>query len=148
MVILVPPNRQESTRSCHTHLSVTMKHHPSVLNQHCPSRRVLDIVADKWAVIVIYALSQGTRRFGELQRQVEGVSQKMLTQTLRGMERDGLVHRRVYAVVPPRVEYSLTPLGETLVAPLRALCGWAEAHLWEVERARESYDEAAAGTPA
>jgi DNA-binding HxlR family transcriptional regulator len=147
MVILLPPDRQESTRSYHTHPAVTMKQPPSVLSQHCPSRRVLDMVADKWAVIVIHSLARGTRRFGELQREVEGVSQKMLTQTLRGMERDGLVHRRVYAVVPPRVEYSLTPLGETLVAPLGALCAWAEQHLWEVERARTAYDEAAA-TPA
>lgn len=109
-----------------------------VLSPHCASRKVLDLVADKWAVIVIYVLSRGTRRFGALQREVGGVSQKVLTQTLRGLERDGLVERKVYPVVPPRVEYSLSPLGETLVEPLSALCRWAEEHLWEVERARQA----------
>ena len=108
-----------------------------VCREQCGSRQVLDLIADKWAVIVIYVLARGTRRFGELQRTVAGVSQKMLTQTLRGLERDGLVERKVYAVIPPRVEYSLSPLGETLVAPLSALCRWAEEHFWEVERARE-----------
>ena len=107
-----------------------------VCSEHCGSRRVLDLVADKWAVIVIYVLANGTRRFGELQRTVGGVSQKMLTQTLRGLERDGLVELNVYPVIPPRVEYSLSPLGETLVGPLAALCRWAEEHFWEVERAR------------
>ena len=110
----------------------------NVLSEHCGSRRVLDLVADKWAVIVIYVLSGGTLRFGELQRAASGVSQKMLTQTLRGLERDGLVERKVYPAIPPRVEYSLSPLGETLVEPLSALCRWAEDHMWEVERAREA----------
>lgn len=115
----------------------------NVCSEMCGSRQVLDLIADKWAVIVIYVLSGGTRRFGELQRGVEGVSQKMLTQTLRGLERDGLVERKVYAVIPPRVEYSLSPLGETLVEPLSALCRWAEEHYWEVERARAAQAEAA-----
>ena len=115
-----------------------------VCSETCGSRRVLDLVADKWAVIVIYVLARGTRRFGELQRAVGGVSQKMLTQTLRGLEHDGLVERKVYPVVPPRVEYSLSPLGETLVEPLSALCRWAEDHFWEVERARVAHAEPAA----
>lgn len=109
----------------------------NVRSERCGSRRVLDLVADKWAVIVIYVLSGGTHRFGELQRAVAGVSQKMLTQTLRGLERDGLVERKVYPEVPPRVEYTLSPLGETLVEPLSALCRWAEEHYWEVERSRQ-----------
>ena len=109
----------------------------NVRSERCGSRRVLDLVADKWAVIVIYVLAGGTHRFGELQRAVAGVSQKMLTQTLRGLERDGLVERKVYPEVPPRVEYTLSPLGETLVEPLASLCRWAEEHYWEVERARE-----------
>jgi DNA-binding HxlR family transcriptional regulator len=116
----------------------------NVCSEQCGSRRVLELVADKWAVIVIYVLARGTRRFGELQRAVGGVSQKMLTQTLRGLEHDGLVERKVYPVVPPRVEYSLSPLGETLVEPLSALCGWAEEHFWEVERARAALPQAAA----
>jgi DNA-binding HxlR family transcriptional regulator len=108
-----------------------------VRSERCGSRQVLDLVADKWAVIVIYVLSGGTLRFGELQRAVGGVSQKMLTQTLRALERDGLVERKVYPQVPPRVEYTLSPLGETLVQPLASLCRWAEDHSWEVERARQ-----------
>lgn len=115
-----------------------------VCREECGSRRVLDLVADKWAVIVIYVLARGTRRFGELQRAVGGVSQKMLTQTLRRLERDGLVERKVFPVVPPRVEYSLSPLGETLVTPLTSLCRWAEDHFWEVERARGHAAQAAA----
>jgi len=128
----------------HTALSVTMDARGDVCSERCGSRRVLDLVADKWAVIVIYVLARGTRRFGELQRAVGGVSQKMLTQTLRGLERDGLVERKVYPQVPPRVEYSLSPLGETLVEPLSALCRWAEDHFWEVERARAAQAEPAA----
>ena len=116
-----------------------------VCSERCGSRQVLDLIADKWAVIVIYVLAGGTRRFGELQRTVGGVSQKMLTQTLRGLERDGLVERKVYPVIPPRVEYSLSPLGETLVAPLSALCRWAEEHFWEVERARQESAAEAVG---
>jgi DNA-binding HxlR family transcriptional regulator len=118
---------------------VTMDTRGNVCSELCPSRQVLDLVADKWSVIVIYVLARGKRRFGELQREVGGVSQKMLTQTLRGLERDGLVERKVYPVVPPRVEYSLSPLGETIVEPLAALCRWAEEHLWEVDRARSEY---------
>ena len=120
-----------------------MEQRGNVCSEVCGSRKVLDLVADKWAVIVIYVLARGTRRFGELQRAVGGVSQKVLTQTLRGLERDGLVERKVFPVVPPRVEYSLSPLGETLVEPLSALCRWAEDHFWEVERARVAHAEPA-----
>ncbi|HET7233715.1 MAG TPA: helix-turn-helix domain-containing protein [Longimicrobium sp.] len=117
-------------------MQITVEMRGNVRSERCGSRSVLDLVADKWAVIVIYVLAGGTHRFGELQRAVGGVSQKMLTQTLRGLERDGLVERRVYPEVPPRVEYTLSPLGETLVEPLSSLCRWAEEHYWEVERAR------------
>jgi DNA-binding HxlR family transcriptional regulator len=111
---------------------------PNVLSPHCPTRLVLDLVADKWTTLVIYLLSQGTRRYGELQRGVGGISQKMLTQTLRRLEEDGLVLRVVYPEVPPRVEYSLTELGATLKEPLGALCQWAVAHFHEVEMARKA----------
>jgi DNA-binding HxlR family transcriptional regulator len=116
----------------------------------CPTRRVLDIVADKWTALVIGALARDTRRFQELKREVGGVTQKMLTQTLRSLERDGLVTRRAWATVPPRVEYSLTPLGRTLTEPLAAVRAWAEAHVEEIEAARKAVDarrtrEAAAG---
>jgi DNA-binding HxlR family transcriptional regulator len=115
---------------------------PEVFNAECPSQRVLETIADKWSVIVIYALSTTeTSRYSELQRLISGVSQKMLTQTLRKLERDGLVERQVYPVVPPKVEYSLTPLGKTLTELLKAICKWSESHLNEIEAARLRYDE-------
>jgi DNA-binding HxlR family transcriptional regulator len=110
------------------------------LSATCPKRRVLDIIANKWAALIIGALSNGTRRFQQLRREVEGVTQKMLTQTLRSLERDGLVSRRIYAAVPPRVEYSLTPLGHTFTGPLRVLEVWAEAHVEAVEASRAAWD--------
>src|SRR5512140_3399858 len=111
---------------------------PNVLSAQCPTRLVLDLIADKWTTLVIYLLSGGTRRYGELQRSIGGISQKMLTQTLRRLEADGLVSRTVYAEVPPRTEYSLTELGGTLREPLGALCRWAESHLPAVERSRQA----------
>ena len=112
-----------------------------IFSANCPAQQVLESIADKWTVIVVYVLScKGTMRYGELQRLIGGVSQKMLTQTLRNLERDGLVQRKVYPVVPPKVEYSLTPLGETLTEPLAAICTWAEAHFLELEAARKRYD--------
>lgn len=112
----------------------------SVCNAQCPSRQVLDLIADKWAAIIIYRLSKGTKRYNELQKEIGGISQKMLTQTLRNLERDGIVNRMVYPVIPPMVEYSLMPLGETLIEPLSQLCKWAETHIPEVEKARDKYD--------
>jgi DNA-binding HxlR family transcriptional regulator len=111
---------------------------PNVLDQNCESRQALDRIADKWSVLVVYALADGPRRHGELMRMIEGISQKMLTQTLRSMERDGLVERKVMNQIPPHVEYSLTPLGTTLKEPLVAICAWAMEHLPEVQRAREA----------
>jgi DNA-binding HxlR family transcriptional regulator len=113
-----------------------------VLRHKDGARQVLDLIADKWAVLVVYALAGGTKRYSELQRQIAGVSQKMLTQTLRGLERDGLVERKVYPVVPPMTEYSLTPLGRTLIEPLCTICRWTEEHLPEVEAARARYENA------
>ena len=101
----------------------------NVLEEGCPSRQVLDRIADKWTALIIYALTDGTLRYGELQRRVGGISQKMLTQTLRSLEDDGLISRKIHPVVPPMVEYSLTPLGRTLIEPLTAVCHWAEKHL-------------------
>ncbi len=115
---------------------------PEVFKADCPTQRVLETIADKWSVIVIYALSKREpRRYSELQRLIGGISQKMLTQTLRKLERDGLVERHVYPVVPPKVEYSLTPLGETLTELLKAVCKWAQVHWDEIEAARIYYDE-------
>ena len=112
---------------------------PNVLNPNCGSRRVLDLIADKWTMLVIYVLARGTRRYSQLQREIEGISHKVLTETLRRMEQDGLVKRKVYPVIPPKVEYTLTALGETLMEPLSTLCHWAENHLNEVELARGHY---------
>jgi DNA-binding HxlR family transcriptional regulator len=108
----------------------------NVLNPKCPSRQVLERVGEKWSALVLRVLADGTYRYSDLQRRVGGVSQKMLTQTLRGLERDGLVARHAYPVVPPRVEYSLTPLGRTLIEPLQAICRWAERHLPAMLEAR------------
>jgi DNA-binding HxlR family transcriptional regulator len=115
-----------------------------VFNADCPCRPILDRVADKWTALVMGALEPGTKRFQQLRREVGGVSQKMLTQTLRALERDGLVARRVYAAVPPRVEYTLTPLGRDLTEPLGALRRWVETHRDAVLAAQARYD---AGPP-
>jgi DNA-binding HxlR family transcriptional regulator len=109
---------------------------PNVLDQNCESRQALDRLADKWTCLVVYALLKGPMRHGELKRTIQGISQKMLTQTLRSMECDGLVERTVIEVIPPHVLYSLTPLGQTLSDPLVAICQWAMDHLPEMQAAR------------
>jgi DNA-binding HxlR family transcriptional regulator len=109
---------------------------PSIMNPKCDSRKALDRIADKWTALIIHVLSSGTKRNSELRRQISGISQKMLTQTLRSLENDGIVERKIYPVVPPMVEYSLTPLGRSLIEPLDAICRWAEKHLPELEAAR------------
>ena len=110
----------------------------------CPSRVVLDRISDKWVTLVIASLSDGPLRFSELSRQLAGVSQKMLTQTLRTLERDGLVSRTVTASVPVRVDYELTSLGHSLLEPIQHLKAWAEDHVPEVRQAQEVYDREAA----
>ncbi len=110
-----------------------------VFNEACGTRRVLSLLADKWTVLVVAALTSGPRRFGELQRRIEGVSAKVLTDCLRGLEQDGIIVRTAFPTIPPKVEYTLTPLGASLVEPLTALCRWAAAHLEEVEAARARY---------
>jgi DNA-binding HxlR family transcriptional regulator len=106
----------------------------------CPTRQVLDRIGDKWTTLVIGLLEDGSQRFSELQRSIGGISQKMLTQTLRNLERDGLVDRTVYPEAPPRVEYTLTPLGDTLCAPIAAIRDWADAHIDAVIEAQVDYD--------
>ena len=114
-----------------------MEHTPA----NCRAREMLVRVADKWSMYVIHVLAEaGTLRFSELRRRVDGVSQRMLTVTLRGLERDGLVTRRIYPEVPPRVEYELTPLGSTLRDIVHELIEWSGAHLAEVDEARARYD--------
>lgn len=108
---------------------------------NCHAREMLARIGDKWSVSVIHLLDDaGTMRFNELRSNVDGISQRMLTVTLRGLERDGLVTRKVYPEVPPRVEYSLTPLGRTLRQLVRGLVEWSGAHLEEVDAARAAYD--------
>jgi DNA-binding HxlR family transcriptional regulator len=112
-----------------------------VYADNCPTRQILDRISDKWTALVIGLLEGQTLRFSELRRCIGGISQKMLTQTLRNLERDGLVTRTVYAEVPPRVEYTLTPLGETLVEPLKIIRQWAEIHIGAVVVAQSEYDK-------
>ena len=107
----------------------------------CPSRDLLDRIGDKWTVLVLGELGKhGACRFTHLRKGLSGVSEKMLTQTLRAVERDGLVLRTVYPAVPVRVEYALTPLGQTLREPLKTLTEWSVRHVAEVIAAREEYD--------
>jgi DNA-binding HxlR family transcriptional regulator len=116
-----------------------------VMAAACPTRQVIGRIGDKWTLLTLYALGERTVRFSELRRAVDGVSQKMLTQTLRGLERDGLVSRRVYATVPPKVEYSVTPLGASLQDVIATFRAWAYGHMDEIATARGGYDERADG---
>jgi len=106
-----------------------------VYDESYPTRRLLELIGDKWTPIIVYILGQGTKRYGELRRHLPDVSKKMLTQTLRALERDGLLKRKVYAVVPPRVDYDLTPLGRVFLGPVTSLCAWAQAHKSDLEAA-------------
>lgn len=110
----------------------------------CPSRKLLDRISDKWVTLVICALADGPMRFSALSRHLAGVSQKMLTQTLRTLERDGLITRHVTPTVPVRVDYELSPLGGSLLGPIRHMKEWAETHMPEVTAAQFGYDEAGA----
>lgn len=108
-----------------------------VFNPECPSRYTLGLLADKWTMLIIVALSRGVRRNGELKRALGDISQKMLTQTLRTLETNGIVSRTIFEKVPPHVEYELTDCGITLLEPIRAMATWAETHYGEVIAARE-----------
>jgi DNA-binding HxlR family transcriptional regulator len=108
----------------------------------CRAREMLDWMGDRWSVHILFLLdTEGTLRFGELRRSAQGISQRMLTVTLRRLERDGFVHRTVYPEVPPRVEYALTPVGDTIREIVRALVHWSGAHIAEVDAARARFDE-------
>ena len=112
----------------------------SAYAKNCPSRQILDRIGDTWSVLVVMMLADGPQRYTALSRRIEGVSPKMLTQTLRGLERDGLIGRTVHAEVPPRVDYELTTLGRSLLSLVGALENWAENHIEDVQAAREAYD--------
>ncbi|TDC53366.1 transcriptional regulator [Actinomadura sp. KC345] len=139
MVRTPAESAQEGTFFCLGHLEITMQH-----SGNCRAREVLDRVGDKWSLQVIALLGERTKRFTELKREIDGISQRMLTVTLRGLERDGIVTRTVYPVMPPRVDYSLTPMGATLMDAASTLVAWAESHLHEIDAARDDYDARAA----
>jgi DNA-binding HxlR family transcriptional regulator len=105
----------------------------TVYDEDYPTRLLLELIGDKWTPIIVYILGQGMKRYGELRRHLPDVSKKMLTQTLRALEGNGLLNRKVYAEVPPRVDYSLTPLGKKFLEPVTSLCAWAQAHRSDLE---------------
>ena len=115
---------------------------PNAYHANCPTRQILDRIADKWTVLLLGLIEQRPMRFNQLRRDIEGLSQKMLSQTLKGLERDGLVTRTAFPTVPVTVEYAITPLGRTLAQALAPLSEWAVAHIGEILDAREAYDRA------
>ncbi|MCO5065115.1 MAG: helix-turn-helix transcriptional regulator [Rhizobiaceae bacterium] len=115
-----------------------------VYEDRCPTRMVLDRLADKWALLILDRLEDGPFRFNHLRRDIRGISQKVLSQTLKRLERDGLLTRTVFATVPVTVEYALTPLGHTLTDTVSALAHWAESNMDAVIAAQQAYDQAAA----
>lgn len=113
---------------------------PGFAPASCRVRTVLDRIGDKWAIYVVDRLGAGPRRFSELHRNIDGITARMLTVTLRGLERDGILTRTAHAAVPPRVDYALTPLGATLLDTIGQLVAWADAHIGEIEGAQAAYD--------
>ncbi len=126
------------TESSYTNAQVTQCG-TNVFASECPSRKLLDIIANKWTALVMHALKQGTKRNSELLHAIQGISQKMLTQTLRELQENGLVIRRDHGEVPPHVDYTLTPLGHSLAEIFQALDAWVETHFHEIEAARRAY---------
>jgi DNA-binding HxlR family transcriptional regulator len=124
------------------YFKVTMT--PNVYDPNCPSRTVLDRIGDKWSTLVVLILLDGPQRFSQLRTRVGGVAPKVLTETLRRLERDGILTRTAYPEIPPRVEYELTPLGLSLEPPIRAVTTWAEQNMARITRARDAYDRRAA----
>ena len=110
------------------------------MTTNCKAREVVGRIGGKWAIFVISSLADHTMRFGDLKRSIDGISQRMLTVTLRSLERDGLIRRAVYPVVPPRVEYALTPLGATLLDVVSTMVEWTEKHMGEIDAAQSAYD--------
>ncbi len=113
---------------------------PNLIDSHPFLRQTLNLVTDKWVVAVLYILSLGTKRYGEIKKEIGNISQRMLTRTLRDLERNGLVERQVHPVVPPMVEYSLTSLGKTLTEVLKILCDWSVDNFQQVQIARKNYE--------
>lgn len=127
----IPKNTQQMAEKALSHI-----HRIDVFDQDCASHQAIARLADKWTLLIIYALAQGTKRYSELQRQIRGISPKMLTQTLRSLEEHGYAEREIFPEVPPRVEYSLTELGVTFLQPLAVFFEWAQEHQEELIRIR------------
>jgi DNA-binding HxlR family transcriptional regulator len=154
---------EDGTSRSPSHTEVTDRHSPGphgaasrkagphatsvYATETCEIRDLLDRLADKWSLLVVELLGHGTHRFTELRREIDGISQRMLTLTLRQLERDGLVRRTVFPVVPPRVDYCLTPLGDSLLVAVQPLVGWTRAHRDEIAMARDVFDAAAGEQP-
>ena len=134
---------KDGTFFCFSELEVTVQLPHAEHDRLCHARQILNRVGDKWSISVIYELGDSTMRFTELRRAIDGISQRMLTSTLRGLERDGLVERTVHPVVPPRVDYRLTELGLTLSEPVCSLMSWAIVHAEDIDEARAAYDRRA-----
>jgi DNA-binding HxlR family transcriptional regulator len=124
-----------------------MEHRADLYDSDCPSRQVLDRIGDTWSVLVVASLAGGALRYSDLAARIGGISPKMLTQTLRALERDGMLSRTVFPEVPPHVEYELTGLGQSLLTLVDGLQAWAVAHIGDVNQARDAYD-ARSDTPA
>jgi DNA-binding HxlR family transcriptional regulator len=125
-------------------MAKTTKTKKECLQSACPLRELLTRLGDKWSMLVIHALAcapKNRARFSELRRAITGISQRMLTATLRNLERDGLLTRDVFPVIPPRVEYALTPLGKDLLNPVQAFVAWVESNWSKIQRARATFDE-------
>jgi DNA-binding HxlR family transcriptional regulator len=112
----------------------------NIFDTSCEAHQILEHIANKWTILIVFALTQGKKRYNELKQQIVGVSPKMLIQNLRNLERCGLIERKVYPTVPPKVEYSLTPLGASLVEPLAVIGEWAYRHIQDVKVSIEDYD--------
>lgn len=132
---------QEGTRMLpsHTNFPDEMPHPDT--NGCRTTREILDRIGDKWSLYIIATLSHGVKRFNELKRGIDGISQRMLTLTLRGLERDGLITRTMYPTIPPRVDYELTELGQTLLVPVMALVSWADNNQLAIAEAHRRFDE-------
>ncbi|WP_423603166.1 winged helix-turn-helix transcriptional regulator [Sphingomonas sp. MS122] len=133
---------QEGTLRIDGHPEGTGGPRGDVYAADCPTRKLLDRIADKWSVLILLLLGLEDLRFNALKRRIEGVSQKMLSQTLRSLERDGLVSRTVVATVPVTVTYAITPLGRGLIGSLQSMIDWAETHMQDVAAAQRVYDDA------
>jgi DNA-binding HxlR family transcriptional regulator len=135
VVTIAPPRLIERLRA-----KRTSAYEGDLFDSDCPTRLVLDRIGDKWTVLVVLLLSDGPMRFTDLRGHLGRVAPKVLTQTLRRMERDGLLTRKIFAEVPPRVEYTLTDLGHSLIEPISVIGDWAEVHVHQITAAQAAYD--------